>query len=162
MTAAKTKLAPSAGTPPMDDPKVPIAQRLGAVANLISRSAMRVYPETTGLRTVEARLLHGIGQYGPISAREVAHELNLHETQVSLAMKIVTRKKLVKGVQDPADKRRKLLTLTANGKRVYAKIDKILEDRHRTILAGLSGKEQTQFFSLLERVGQNAEKLASK
>lgn len=162
MTAVKNKLAPSAGTPLMDDPKVPIAQRLGAVANLISRSAMRVYPEITGLKTVEARLLHGIGQYGPISAREVAAELNLHETQVSLAMKVVTRKKLVKGIQDPTDKRRRLLSLTESGKKISDKVDKILDERHKNILAGLTRKEQALFFEFLERVGKNAERLASK
>ena len=77
-------------------------------------------------------------------------------------MKVVTRKKLVKSIQDPADKRRRLLSLTESGKNISDKVDKILDDRHGHILAGLTRKEQALFFELLERVGKNAEKLASK
>ena len=146
----------------MRDDNTPFAQRLNSVANIISRSALRIYPSTTGLKTVEARALHGVGLYGANSVRDVARLIHINEAQVSVAVKTLTARGFVKSVSDPADKRRKLLKLTTSGKKVFKSVDKILHTRHDQILKGLSSSEQKRFFELLERVGENAEAMLER
>ena len=92
-----------------DDKQFPVAQFLSNASNLILRSALRAYPALTGLKVVEARTLHEIGQHGPVMARDIAKSASLHETQVSLALKKLVGKKLVRFMRDPADQRRNSL-----------------------------------------------------
>ena len=140
-----------------DDEQFPVAQFLSNASNLILRSALRAYPALTGLKVVEARTLHEIGQHGPVMARDIAKSASLHETQVSLAVKKLVDKKLIRFIRDPADQRRKLLTLTPAGRPKFKTIAEILEQRRQQILRGMSLKEQAQFFALLNKITENAE-----
>ena len=140
-----------------DDQQFPVAQFLSNASNLILRSALRAYPALTGLKVVEARTLHEIGLHGPVMARDIAKSASLHETQVSLAANKLVGKKLIRFLRDPADQRRKLLTLTPAGQPKFKMIAEILEQRRRQILEGMSPKEQTQFFALLHKITENAE-----
>ena len=142
--------------------KFPVAQFLSNASNLILRSALRTYPVLTGLKVVEARTLHEIGLHGPVMARDIAKSASLHETQVSLALKKLVGKKLVHFMRDPADQRRKLLTLTPAGRPKFKSIAKILERRRRQILKGISQKEQAQFFKLLNKITDNAEAMLTE
>ena len=143
----------------LGDKNTPIAQRLNAVANLISRSALRQYPPATRLKTVEARTLHGVGLYGDNAVREVARLININEAQVSVAIKTLTARGYVKSIVDAKDRRRKLLALTPSGKKVFRTVDKILQFRHDQILDGISAADQKKFFTLLEHVAKNANKM---
>ena len=98
--------------------------------------------------------MHEIGQHGPVMARDIAKSASLHETQVSLAVKKLVDKKLIRFIRDPADQRRKLLTLTPAGRPKFKSIAAILEQQ---ILKGMSLKEQEQFFQLLNKITDNAE-----
>ena len=140
-----------------EDVQLPVSQLLSHAANLILRSALRVYPALTGLKVVEARTLYEIGIHGPIMARNIARSASLHETQVSLAVNELIDKKLIRFMRDPADHRRKLHTLTPSGRRKYKKVAEILEDRRRQTLNGFSRMEQAQFFAILSKITENAE-----
>ena len=140
-----------------DEEQFPVAQFLSNASNLILRSALRAYPALTGLKVAEARTLHEIGQHGPVMARDIAKSASLHETQVSLAVKKLVDKKLIRFIRDPADQRRKLLTLTPAGRPKFKTIAEILEQRRQQILRGMSLKEQAQFFALLNKITENAE-----
>ncbi|MAF46750.1 MAG: MarR family winged helix-turn-helix transcriptional regulator [Rhodospirillales bacterium] len=135
----------------------PVAQFLANASNVILRSALRAYPALTGLKVVEARTLHEIGIHGPVMARDIAKSASLHETQVSLAVKKLIDKKLIRFMRDPADQRRKLLTTTPAGRRKYKLVVEILETRRQQILKGMSQKEQAQFFALLNKITENAD-----
>jgi len=135
----------------------PVAQLLSNASNLILRSALRAYPALIGLKVVEARTLHEIGLHGPVMARDIAKSAFLHEAQVSLAVKKLIGKKLIRFMRDTADQRRKLLTLTPTGRPKFKAIAEVFEVRRQQILKGMSGKEQAQFFHLLKKITENAE-----
>jgi DNA-binding MarR family transcriptional regulator len=143
--------------PQREGEQFPVARFLSNASNLILRSALRAYPVLTGLKVVEARTLHEIGLHGPVMARDIAKSACLHETQVSLAVKKLVGKKLIRFMRDSADRRRKLLTLTLAGRPKFKSIAEILEQRRRQILKGMSQKEQAQFFALLNKITENAE-----
>ena len=140
-----------------DSGNYPVAQFLSNASNLILRSALRTYPALTGLKVVEARTLHEIGLQGPVMARQVAKSASLHEAQVSQSVKKLVGNKLIHFVRDPADQRRKLLTLTPAGRPKFEAIADIFELRRQKILKGISQKEQAQFFHLLKKITYNAE-----
>ena len=156
---AKATQPQSTPSSPIYDESFPIAQRLNSVANMITRSALRVYPSATGLKTVEARTLHGVGLFGPGSARDIARMIDLNEAQASVAIKQLKKKRLLESIRDPSDGRRKHLMLTAPGKTLFKKVDDILRSRHHSILSGLSTTEAQDFFVLLDRVSVGAQRL---
>lgn len=126
------------------------------------RSALRTYPVLTGLKVVEARTLHKIGLHGPVMARDIAKSASLHETQFRLALKKLVGKKLTAFMRDPADQRRKLLTLAPDGRPKFKSITNLLERRRRKILKCMSQKEQPQFFILLNKITDNAEAMLTE
>ncbi|MEE2760536.1 MAG: MarR family winged helix-turn-helix transcriptional regulator [Pseudomonadota bacterium] len=135
----------------------PVAQLLSNAANARFRSALRTYPSLIGLKVVETRTLHEIGLHGPVMARDIANSTFLHEAQVSLAVKKLVGKKLVRFMRDTVDQRCKLLILTPPGMRKYIAVANIFELRRQQILKGMSRKEQAQFFKLLKKITDNAE-----
>jgi hypothetical protein len=61
----------------------PLANQLQAIARIVVRSALRRYPKDLGLSFVHAAIIGGIGTFGPISARDLAMILTMHEGQLS-------------------------------------------------------------------------------
>jgi DNA-binding MarR family transcriptional regulator len=140
----------------------PIAQQLAAAASLIRRSAAKAYPELTGLSTMEGEVLRSIGSAGQTAARNIAETSTLNEGLVSVTVRGLIGKGLVRRVQDPADARRRLLTLTPKGTAKLSKINDLLKRRQHQILRGMTKKEQARFFQLLDRVMDNARQMVSR
>lgn len=138
-------------------PKSPIAGRLNALARLIHRSALRVYPSEAGLSFVDAAVIGGIGSRGPMSASELAQQLTMHEGQLSRAIQGLEKDRLLTRLRDPADSRRKLLMLTREGRDFHRNVIAVQERRAENLLEGLGRAEREAFFRALDVIAQNAE-----
>ncbi|GAB3865570.1 MarR family winged helix-turn-helix transcriptional regulator [Dactylosporangium cerinum] len=53
---------------------------------------------------------------------------------------------------DPIDRRRNVITITAQGRRHLRRLDKVLDDLHEELLAPLLPAERDQFVQLLTRL----------
>jgi len=137
----------------------PLANQLQAVVRIVLRSALRMYPGEMGLSFVHAAIIGGIGNFGPISARDLSVYLTMHEGQMSRNIKGMVKDGLVERVTDPADSRRKLLMLSREGKKLYNDVLGMQKDREKTLLNGVSEKDQVTFFKTLKKIRANADSL---
>lgn len=135
---------------------VPIANQLQGVAKLIQRSALRAYPDRAGVSFVQAAVIVEIGNFGPISARDLSTLLTMHEGQLSRTIKTLVGKGWVDRVTDPDDARRKLLMLTREGKTLQRKVLAVQKERENQFLQGLSLAQKRSFFATLNRIMANA------
>jgi DNA-binding MarR family transcriptional regulator len=137
----------------------PIAQLLGAIASVIRRSAARTYPPATGLTKAESEVLDAIDRQGSTAARDVSELTTLNEGQVSIIVKTLIARRLIRRTRDLSDSRRHLLALTPTGKARLKKVERHLKTRQQLILDGMTPAEQAQFFGLLLKVLTNAKRL---
>ena len=135
----------------------PLANHLQALARVVLRSALRTYPKTLDLSFVAAAVIGGVGTFGPVSARDLATLLTMHEGQLSRAIKDLEAKGWVARIPDPADSRRKMLMLTRDGKRLYERVMEIQKDREDRFLEGVGEADRAAFFKTLARIRANAE-----
>jgi len=140
----------------------PIAQLLGATASVIRRSAARTYPPASGLTKVESEVLDAIDRRGSAAAREVSVLTTLNEGQVSIIVRTLMARRLVRRTRDHSDSRRQLLTLTPAGKARLKKVERHLKTRQQLLLDGMTQAEQAQFLESLLKVLHNAKRLLER
>jgi DNA-binding MarR family transcriptional regulator len=134
-----------------------IAYRLNALTNTILRSASRQYAKVAHVSAPEAWVLGAIGNFQPITAREVAARMAVDEAQVSRAIKALLARGLVKRRPAAGDNRRKILTLTAAGRRTCARAMALADSRQGKLLKGFDEAEVAQLVDMLIRLRDNAE-----
>lgn len=137
--------------------RLPIAGRLAALAKLIHRSALRVYPAEAGLSFVDAAVVGGIGAQGPMTASALAQQLTMHEGQLSRALRTLEKSGYLARLPDPADSRRKLLMLTKEGRALSRAVVAVQMRRAEELLAGIPEADRIAFFRTLDAIQQNAE-----
>lgn len=87
-------------------------------------------------------LLMSLNRPAPAGMGSVAQVLAMDRTTLTAALKPLERRGLLKISVDPADKRSRLLTLTAAGRRLLAKALPVWQATHREIEAGLSAPDR--------------------
>jgi len=137
----------------------PIAGHLNAVARMIHRSALRIYPAAAGLSFVDAAVIGGIGTAGPVTASDLAQKLTMHEGHLSRTLKALEGAGYVARLKDPADSRRKVLMLTKSGRSLYDIVIAVQRRRESELLAGISEKDRDAFFRTLRSIHENAESM---
>jgi DNA-binding MarR family transcriptional regulator len=147
---------PTAVDPPVPA-RLPIAGRLAALAKLIHRSALRVYPLETGISFVDAAVVGGIGTQGPMTASALAQQLTMHEGHLSRTLKSLEKGGYLARLADPADSRRKLLMLTREGRALSRTVVAVQARRAEELLAGIPEADRTVFFRTLDAIQNNAE-----
>lgn len=101
-----------------------------------------------GRPLAEARLLYEIGTEA-VEARALRQRLGLDSGYLSRLLRSLERQRLVRGVGDASDRRRKLLRLTAAGKRERAAYDRLSDGLAASMACGMSPDESTRLVSIL-------------
>jgi MarR family transcriptional regulator, lower aerobic nicotinate degradation pathway regulator len=100
----------------------------------------------------EFAVLAALEEHGPRSQADLGRLLGLDRNEVS---GIVTRLEDNGGIDrqpDPADRRRNVVTLTAEGERRLAQIQRYADAAQDELLAGLDPAERRQLIALLAKV----------
>jgi DNA-binding MarR family transcriptional regulator/GNAT superfamily N-acetyltransferase len=74
-----------------------------------------------------------INERGPITVTEIAGELNYTQPAVTQIINILTEKGLVKAVKEKEDSRKKILTITSKGKKLYDQLSPVWEIIENTV-----------------------------
>jgi DNA-binding MarR family transcriptional regulator len=96
-----------------------------------------------------------------MSQRELGLRLNLKDAAIGKAIDALERTGLVERRKDSGDRRKALIFLTAEGKKVVIKVAKMQEKFRSSITNGFSKAEQQALHGMLERVFENIEELIS-
>ena len=97
-------------------------------------------------------LLAGLDEFGPASQAELSERSGLDRSDVVRWVDDLVAQRLARREQDPADRRRNVVTLTAAGRRRLATLDKRIGEAQQELLAGLSADERRQLVALLGKL----------
>lgn len=129
-----------------------LTYRLHQVNKVTDRASSEAYAEELDLPVGEARCLAAIGSFAPLSINELAARANLDKAQASRAAQALFERGLVLKEPDPSDARGVVLQPTTEGRRLWARVMRLIERRNQEIFGCLSAAEQRQLAALLDRV----------
>lgn len=133
-----------------------LTYRLHQVNKITDRASSDAYAAEFGLPVGEARCLAAIGTFAPLSINQLAAKANLDKGQASRAAQALVERGLVVKEGSPVDARAVVLAPTAQGRRLWNRVMRLIARRNEEIFGCLSRTEQAQLASLLDRVLANA------
>ena len=126
--------------------------RLSVLSNTVSTTVARAYDKRFKVSIPEWRVIAILGRFPGLSAVEVAERTMLDKVAVSRAVTKLIKKGRIDREFADADKRRSILNLSEDGKKLHDEIAELALNFERDLLEGLSPDELTQLNSLMERL----------
>ena len=133
-----------------------ITHRLHTLSKLTDRMSQSAYETDAGIPFSEGRCLAAIGAFSPLSVNDLALRANLNKGQASRAAQSLVDQALVLKEASATDGRGVVLTLTADGTRVWQRLMLVIQRRNAEIVACLDATEVQQFSELLDRLVAHA------
>lgn len=133
--------------------------RLSILSNRVSRAIAARYAKTFNLTIPEWRIIAVLGRRPGLTAKEVAEATEMDKVAVSRAVARLVASRRVAARADREDARKQVLTLTAVGEDVHARIAPIALAAEQKLLASLSARERDQLAELLDRLLESARSL---
>lgn len=131
--------------------------RLSVLSNRISQDIARLYADRFGLGVTEWRVLAVLGRYPGLSASELAERTAMDKVAVSRAVaSLVADGRLTRDTHD-ADRRRSVLELSDEGRRVYAEVAPAALAYERRLLANFAAEDRAALSRLIDLLGDAKE-----
>jgi DNA-binding MarR family transcriptional regulator len=126
--------------------------RLAILSHTVSTTIAQVYEKQFGLSIPEWRVIAILGRFPGLSAVEVAERTLMDKVAVSRAVaKLVKNGRLDREFAD-ADRRRSILNLSEEGRRVHNEVAPLALQFERDLLQGLSEEETEKLDIIMERL----------
>lgn len=106
-----------------------------------------------GVRGYHFRLLAALDQHGPSSQADLGRATGIDRSDVVAALDDLTEWKLARRDPDPADRRRNIVSITADGQERLAELDGVVTEVQDAVLEPLSDRERTTLLRLLRKLG---------
>ncbi|GAA5082134.1 DNA-binding MarR family transcriptional regulator [Thermocatellispora tengchongensis] len=123
--------------------------------NMAALSANRLVDRVLadeGVRRYHYALLAALEEFGPASQAALGRRTGIDRSDVVAAINELAERALVERSPDPADRRRNIVSITAEGSRRLATLDRLLAAAQDELLGPLSDAERRQLVDLLTRV----------
>lgn len=133
--------------------------RLSILSNRVSRAIAARYAKVFDLTIPEWRIIAVLGRRPGLTAKEVAEATEMDKVAVSRAVAKLVESRRVAARADREDARRQILSLTAQGESVHARIAPIALASEQRLLTSLSAREREQLDALLDRLLDAAQTL---
>ena len=108
-------------------------------------------PKQTGMTLYDCAVLMVIGQFTPVNSRELSKRMDVSASTISVYVRRLTQKGLVRIERDQDDRRNWWLHLTETGQFAYGQIVDGTVRYTRDFLASLSDAEQQTLHDLLQK-----------
>lgn len=105
-----------------------------------------------GMRRHHFVVLTSLAEQGEASQAALGRRLSIDRSDLHAIVSELERDALIARVRDPADRRRNVVTLTATGRTALKRLDALIDDAQRELLAPLSASERRALVRLLERL----------
>lgn len=110
-----------------------------------------------GLDSADAHRWHyavlaSLQEFGPGSQATLSRRTGIYRSDMVGVLNELAERGLVERAPDPGDRRRNVITITAQGRRHLRRLDKVLDNLHEKLLAPLLPAERDQFVQLLTRL----------
>lgn len=131
--------------------------RLNVLAHVVAGGLDRIYTERFGFGIPEWRLIATLGEFGPMTARDIGAHSQMHKTKVSRAVATLEDRGLLVRRPNERDRREAFLSLTEKGASTYALIVPTALEYSQQLTAGLPEADLGAFeriiAHLMERAG---------
>jgi DNA-binding MarR family transcriptional regulator len=111
---------------------------------------MQYQCERFGLPDAEFRCLMLFGEERYLTAKGIAHQMNVVKSRVSKIVDGLINKKLIQRIKDPEDSRVSLLSLTPKGNRKLRHINEFLRDVHHQVLVQMAPDQRKAVLTNLD------------
>ena len=126
--------------------------RLSYSANLVSEAIAQQYSVIFNLTIPEWRVVAHVAEQSGITQQEIGLRTRMDKVTVSRATIALAVRGLLSRNKNPADRRSRLLGLTAAGRRLYAAIAPKALELERAVFGQFSAAELAAFMSFLQRI----------
>lgn len=141
------------------DLKERTAHRFLHLAGQIMQCLAGMYAPRYGLTIATWKALSVIGAYGPMSGTELGKYTSLEPDKVTRTVDKLVARDLVLRRQDPADRRRVILTLSSKGKRINDVIEEVRRAIEIDFLRNLDDRELEMLYAILDKLDQRANEI---
>ena len=111
---------------------------------------MQYQCERFGLPDAEFRCLMLFGEERYLTAKGIAHKMNVVKSRVSKIVDGLIKKELIQRIKDPEDSRISLLSLTAEGQEKINNINKFLQNIHYEVLLQMAPDQRKAVLTNLD------------
>jgi DNA-binding MarR family transcriptional regulator len=105
-----------------------------------------------GARKDHFVVLAALAEFGPASQATLSGRTRIYKSDLVSVLNELGDGGLISRTPDPADKRRNVITITGQGERRLAELDRVLEGVNDYVMAPLDRDERARLFDLLGRV----------
>ena len=133
--------------------------RLAILSHTVSTTIAHVYDKRFALSIPEWRVIAILGRFPGLSAVEVAERTLMDKVAVSRAVtKLIKNGRIDREFAD-ADRRRSILNLSEEGRRVHDEVAPLALQFERELLSGLDDDEREKLNSIMDRLMARARAL---
>lgn len=157
MASARLKRSPKAADLLVLEDFLPY--RLSVLSNRVSRAIAKRYAKAFDLTIPEWRVIAVLGRRPGLTAKEIAEATEMDKVAVSRAVARLVAARRIAAASDPADARRQLLSLSAAGASVHARIAPVALECEQRLLTALDARERAQLDGLIDRLSDAARRL---
>lgn len=126
--------------------------QLAQLAEAVSRSVASVYADRFGLSRDEWRILAALAEQGQMKATDLIPHTSLDKMQVSRALTKLEQAGLILRQPSSDDARARIVKPTAQLRRLYKKIEPMVQEREAYLLATLTTQERTLLRDAMEKI----------
>ena len=126
-------------------------ERIGLLRRRISALGASAYAQLD-LGTMQAKLIRHIGKHSAISQAELARATASDPTLTSRTLATLIARGLVKKERSAEDRREYVLELTAAGKRLREKVDRLRSEMAARVVAALSAADLAEFDRVTQKI----------
>lgn len=126
--------------------------RLAVLSNTVSTTVAKAYDKRFGVSIPEWRVIAVLGRFPGLSAVEVAERTLLDKVAVSRAVTKLIKNGRIDREFANADRRRSILNLSEEGKKLHDEIAQLALQFERDLLEGFSKEELDNLDSIMKRL----------
>lgn len=135
--------------------------RLAVLSNTVSTTVARAYDKRFSVSIPEWRVIAVLGRFPGLSAVEVAERTLMDKVAVSRAVTRLIKNGRIDREFADADKRRSILNLSDDGRKLHDEIAQLALQFERDLLRGFSEDELDSLNSIMERLLASASLIGS-
>ena len=133
--------------------------RISLLSNRLTLWAARAYGREFGVSVLEWRITASLGLLGRATASEIADLAVLDKSNVSRTVRRLLERGFVERSDHPDDSRKKVLSLTREGRAMHERVAKRSQERETLLFEGWSDRDRETFLALAKRLDARATEL---
>jgi DNA-binding MarR family transcriptional regulator len=135
--------------------------RLAVLSSTVSTTVAKAYDKRFGVSIPEWRVIAVLGRFPGLSAVEVAERTLMDKVAVSRAVTKLIKNGRIDREFDDTDKRRSILNLSEDGKKLHDEIAELALQFERDLLLGFSAEELENLNDIMVRLLARASLIGS-